>query len=366
MEDHQGQGPDPGREGPERASGDYPTHARAHAGEHHHHAADRHGDAGADADDGVDRRGFLGCMAWAGTAVLWTARGGGLTSRLITSPAVAAAARKADFSFVQISDSHIGFDAPPNEHVTTTFEEAIARINALPQRPAFVVHTGDHVHTSKGEEFDTVKELMRTIKTDQLFNVPGEHDVYTDLGKQYMAWFGSGSRGTGYYSFNYHGVHVLALANVQPSENAPNALVNPIGLGELGAEQIEWVKKDLQHLHSDTPIIVFGHVPLIAVYPQWGWATTDGEQVLSMLKRFSSVTVLNGHIHQILSKSEGNIVMYTARGTAFPQRPPGDIAPGPYPVPPEELPQTLGVRFGTVKFVRHGTHLAIKDESLAE
>jgi hypothetical protein len=315
-----------------------------------------------DHGDGIDRRGFLSCMAWAGTAVLWTAKRGSFSSRTVSSLLGAGSAPSGDFSFVQISDSHIGFDHAPNTHVIATFEQAVARVNALPQRPAFVLHTGDHVHLSTEAEFDTVKQIVGTIKTDRVFHVPGEHDVFVDHGKRYLAFFGAGSHGTGYYSFDYDGVHFLALANVQASESETTASSKANGLGLLGAEQITFVKKDLAPLSADTPIVVFGHVPLLAVYPKWGWATADSTHVLALLKRFSSVTVLNGHIHQILEKSEGNIVMHTANATAFPQRPPGEIAPGPYPLPAGELPRKIGIR--TVQFVTGSTALALKDEPL--
>jgi 3',5'-cyclic AMP phosphodiesterase CpdA len=309
-------------------------------------------------DDGIDRRGFLGCMAWAGTAVVVSACGGEMRSRAVGA---AAADPHADFTFVQVSDSHIGFDHAPNTDVTGTYEQAVARINALPQRPAFVVHTGDHVHLSAPEEFDTVKQITSTIKTDRTFHVPGEHDVFVDGGKLYRRFFGRGSHGSGYYSFDYKGVHFLALANVQASESETNAAAN--GLGRLGAEQIAWVARDLRHLSSDTPLVVFGHVPLLAVYPQWGWATADSAQVLALVRRFSSVTVLNGHIHQVLAKREGRITMHTADSTAFPQHHPGVVAPGPYPLPAGELPSRLGIR--TVDFVRNRSRLALTDETLA-
>jgi Icc protein len=310
-------------------------------------------------DDGIDRRGFLGCMAWAGTAVVLSACGGQVTSR---SAAGAVADPRADFTFAQISDSHIGFNHAPNQDVTGTFEQAVARLNALPQRPAFVVHTGDHVHLSAPAEFDTVKQIVSTIKTDRVFHVPGEHDVFVDQGKRYRQFFGGGSRGTGYYSFDYKGVHFLALANVQASESESNG-GGANGLGRLGAEQIAFVKRDLVHRSPDTPLVIFGHVPLLAVYPKWGWATEDSAQVLKLITRFSSVTVLNGHIHQVLAKHEGRITMHTANSTAFPQHRPGEVAPGAFDLPAGELPSRLGIR--TVRFVRGRSRLALTDQTLA-
>src|SRR3954469_15088405 len=317
-----------------------------------------HGNEG---DDEIDRRGFLKCMAWAGTGVVFALSGCGevATSRL---GAHAAPHPSSSFTFVQISDSHVGFGKPANPDVVSTLQQCIARINALPQRPSFVVHTGDHVHLSTPEEFDTVKQLLGTIKTGHVFHVPGEHDVFVDQGKRYRQFFGKGSHGTGYYSFDYKGVHFLALANVQASESETGA-GGMNGLGRLGAEQIAFVKRDLAHRSSDTPLVIFGHVPLLAVYPKWGWATEDSAQVLKLMKRFSSVTVLNGHIHQVLAKHEGRITMHTANSTAFPQHSPGDKAPGAFDLPAGELPGRLGIR--SVRFVRGTSSLALTDQTLA-
>jgi 3',5'-cyclic-AMP phosphodiesterase len=310
-------------------------------------------------DDGVDRRGFLKCMAWAGTGVVWTLGANGFTSRALGE--AAAAQGPSAFGFVQISDSHIGFDKPANQDVAGTLEECVRRINALPHRPSFVMHTGDHVHLSKPAEFDTVKQILSTIKTDRVFHVPGEHDVFVDQGRRYRQFFGRGSRGSGYYSFDVGGVHFLALANVQASEAESQGANN--GLGVLGHDQLAFIKKDLARLHSDTPVVVFGHVPLLAVYPQWGWATADGAAALKLLKRFSSVTALNGHIHQVINKTEGRITMHTAASTAYPLHPPGDVAPEPLVVPAGELPSRIGIR--TVHFRRGSSSLALVDQPLA-
>jgi len=307
--------------------------------------------------DGVDRRGFLKCMAWAGTGVVWTLGSTGFTSRALGE---VAPARKA-FTFVQISDSHIGFDKPANQDVVGTLEECVRRINALPQRPAFVMHTGDHVHLSAPDEFDTVKQILGTIRTDRVFHVPGEHDVFVDQGRRYRRFFGRGSHGDGYYSFDVAGVHFLALANVQASEAETQGPAN--GLGRLGHEQLAFIRRDLAHLSADTPVVVFGHVPLLAVYPQWGWATADSAAALRHLRRFSSVTALNGHIHQVISKTEGRIAMHTAASTAYPLHPPGDVAPEPLVVPAGELPSRIGIR--TVEFRRGHSSLALVDESLS-
>jgi 3',5'-cyclic AMP phosphodiesterase CpdA len=311
--------------------------------------------------DGIDRRGFLRCMAWAGTGVVLGVVGDRVvTTALADAVQGQAAAPATTFSFVQISDSHIGFHKAANKNVIGTFEEAVRRINALPQRPAFVMHTGDHVHLSTLGEFDTVQQIMRTIKTDRTFHVPGEHDVFVDQGKRYLQVFGPGSRGSGYYSFDYKGVHFLALANVEQAEAEGKGLS---GLGRLGPQQLAFITQDLARLHADTPLVLFSHVPLLAVYPTWGWATEDSTQVLALVKRFSRVTALNGHIHQIISKTEGNIVMHTAASTAYPLHRPGDVAPAPLVVPAGKLPRRIGIR--TVQFVRGTSSLALKDEALA-
>jgi 3',5'-cyclic AMP phosphodiesterase CpdA len=301
-------------------------------------------------------------MAWAGTGVVFTLTGCGATAaRLGASGSSTDAKATTSFSFVQISDSHIGFAKAANKDVIGTLEKCVEKINALPQRPAFVVHTGDHVHLSKPSEFDAVRQILGTIKTDKVFHVPGEHDVFVDGGKRYRQFFGKGTRGEGYYSFDAGGVHFLALANVQASE--AEALPTNNGLGVLGPDQMEFIKKDLAGISSETPVVVFGHVPLLAVYPQWGWATADSAQVLALLKRFGSVTALNGHIHQIISQTEGQVVMHTAASTAYPLHRPGNIAPEPLVVPSSVLPSDIGIR--KVMFVRGSSSVALIDESLA-
>ena len=242
-------------------------------------------------NDGIDRRGFLKCMAWAGTGLLCSMSGGILTSRVLGQPARAGAGRE-EFTFVQISDSHIGFSKAANPDVTATLQEVIAKINTLPTAPDFILHTGDLTQLSKADQFDTVDQVLKSAKTKsgQVFYVPGEHDVLNDGGKQYLARYGKGTSGGGWYGFTKRGVHFIGLVNVLDLKAG--------GLGSLGAEQLAWLQKDLGRLPSDTPIVVFAHIPLWTVYPEWGWGTSDSAQALSYLKRFGSVTVLNGHIHQ--------------------------------------------------------------------
>lgn len=306
--------------------------------------------------DGLDRRGFLECMAWAGTGMFWTVSGGLLGSTMLPSRARGAEMAKGSFSFVQISDSHIGFSKQGiNADVTATLKEAIARINALPQPPDFVLHTGDLTHLADADEFDTLDQLLKGVKTQQIFFVPGEHDVTGDNGKLYLERFGKKTKGLGWYSFDHHGVHFIGLVNVVD--------IRQNGLGALGRAQLEWLEDDLKDQSSETPIVVFAHIPLWEVYPQWGWGTEDGVQALSYLKRFGSVTILNGHIHQTMKKVEGQVTFHTARSTAFPQPEPGKAArPGPMKVEAGKLREHLGIC--DVNYLEGNGSLAIVDSKL--
>src|SRR5215831_14650611 len=308
--------------------------------------------------DGIDRRGFLKCMAWVGTGTLCVMQGGVLSSYALGSVNKNQMKKlKGAFSFVQISDSHIGFNKAANPDVTATLREAIAKINALPERPQFVLHTGDLTQLSLADEFDTLEQSLKTVETGGIFYVPGEHDVLNDNGKQYLERYGKGTKGSGWYSFDKNGVHFIGLVNVLNLKAG--------GLGSLGTEQLSWLRNDVSHLKSSTPIVVFAHIPLWSVYPAWGWGTDDSEQALGYLKRFGSVTVLNGHIHQTMQKVEGNVTFHTAMSTAFPQPAPGAAAsPGPMTVPADRLRSVLGIR--DVRFVRGQQTLAAVDSTLAD
>jgi 3',5'-cyclic AMP phosphodiesterase CpdA len=303
--------------------------------------------------DNVDRRGFLKCMAWVGTGVVWSVRGGVLSSRAFGA---APGEMRADFSFAQISDSHIGFAKEVNKDVAGTLQLAIDRVNALTDRPDLLIHTGDITHLSKPAEFDACDQIVRGAKVGRTLYVPGEHDVFTDDGKSYLERYGKGTLGQGWHSFDHKGVHFIGLVNV--------ANLKPGGLGTLGAEQLDWLKKDVGPLGANTPIVVYAHVPLWAVFPKWGWGTDDGERALALLKRFGSVTVLNGHIHQVLQKVEGNVTFHTACSTAFPQPAPGAAdSPGPLKnVAADKLRGMLGLT--TVSYVAGKASLAVVDRSL--
>ena len=308
-------------------------------------------------NDGVDRRGFLKCMAWAGTGALFVMKGGILKSYSLSDPsALKEDAAAGGLSFVQISDSHMGFNKAANPDVVATLQVAVDRINSASTRPAFLLHTGDISHLSKPSEFDTVDQVLKSTKANQVFYVPGEHDVLGDDGKQYRERYGKGTKGGGWYSFDHQGVHFVGLVNVLNLKAG--------GLGTLGSEQLEWLEDDVKGLSASTPIVVFAHMPLWAIYPDWGWGTDDSAQALSYMKRFGSVTVLNGHIHQTMQKVEGNITFHTATSTAFPQPHPGAApSPGPMKVPAEQLRSLLGLT--SVEYVQGQHSLAIVDSSLA-
>jgi 3',5'-cyclic AMP phosphodiesterase CpdA len=305
--------------------------------------------------EGESRRGFLKCMTWAGTGLVWTLAGGVPAS--VGLEAAAATRKTTPFSFVQVSDSHIGFAKPFNPDARNTYREAIAKIAQVPTKPDFIIHTGDVSQLSKDEQFDDADQIINSVGVP-VFHIPGEHDVLDEgQGKAFLDRYGKGSKGAGWYSFDHAGVHFVALVNVVNLKAG--------GLGSLGPDQLAWLKDDLAARGSSTPIVVFAHIPLWALYPDWGWATEESAQALALLKRFGSVTVLNGHIHQVQQKVEGHVSFYTARSTAFPQAAPGapGATPGPMAVPADQLRKVLGVR--DVSFVARGQGLAVIDQTLA-
>jgi 3',5'-cyclic AMP phosphodiesterase CpdA len=308
--------------------------------------------------DGMTRRQLLRHAGWFGSAVVLTVAGGEVISHVAhDKDSAAAAATAADagaLRFVQISDSHIGFTGPANTDVTASFTEAIGQVNALGFRPEFVMHTGDLTHTSTPAQFDQVEQMLGGIRTGRTFTVPGEHDSVGDSGRAYRQTFGTHTSGDGWYSFDTHGVHFIALVNTLSLEK----------LGHLGPEQIDFVRKDVAGLSPDTPIVVFSHIPLFAMYPQWGWSTDDALRVLNLLNRFGSVTCLNGHVHQLFSKTEGNVTFHSATTTAYPLPAPGQApAPTPQVLPAGHLKEALGIR--TVTYKTGTSALAVTDQRLA-
>jgi 3',5'-cyclic-AMP phosphodiesterase len=303
-------------------------------------------------DGGLERRQALKCMLWAGTGVVWTFAGGVPSSRLIG----AAKAAESGFSFVQISDSHIGFEKPANPDARATLGAAVDKVLAMPDKPAFMIHTGDISHAAKANEFDDALQLIGRAKLDVHY-APGEHDILDPKTRDaYLDRFGKGATGGGFYAFDQGGVHFVSLNNVVDLKKN--------GLGSLGPDQLKWLEDDLKAKSDSTPIVVFCHIPLWMIAPEWGWGTEDSAQALGYLARFGSVTVLNGHIHQLMQKVEGNVTFHTARSTAFPQPAPGTApSAGPKLVPAGELRKWLGVR--EVVYSPSPTMLAVTDTDLS-
>jgi 3',5'-cyclic AMP phosphodiesterase CpdA len=306
----------------------------------------------------VSRRDALKCMAYGAAGTVFALSGGVFTPIDIASAADSATdiAKAGRPLFVQISDTHIGFNKDANPDVNGTLRRTIDLVNGMSQQPALIIHTGDITHLSKPAEFDTAAQLFSRLRTTEMHTVPGEHDTTDPTVTEYFNRFGKASNNKGYYSFDHSGVHFIALINVLQFK--------PGGLGTLGDEQLAWVQADLKGRSSSTPIVVFAHMPLWTVYEPWGWGTGDSAQLLTQLNRFGSVTVLNGHIHQIVRKEEGNMTFHTARSTAYPQ-PVGGVGegPGPLKVPSDQLANMLGVT--SVSVIKHGKSLAYADETLA-
>jgi 3',5'-cyclic AMP phosphodiesterase CpdA len=301
----------------------------------------------------MSRRQLIRHTAWFGAAVGLAVAGGEVISHVAGEAAAEHLHARPTLRFAQISDSHLGFTGAPNPDVSATFGQAIEKVNNLGYTPDFVIHTGDLTHLSSPEQFDQVKQMMTALNTPHVFTVPGEHDSVDDAGQKYRKAFGAGSVGDGWYSFDVAGVHLIALVNT----------LNLRKLGHLGVDQLEFVEKDVARLSSDTPIIVFSHIPLFAMYPDWGWGTDDAAQALSYLRRFSSVTCLNGHVHQLFSKTEGNVTFYSGTTTAYPLPHPGDgPVPKPVTLPAGRLRDVLGIR--EVSYTKGETTLALKERAL--
>jgi len=306
----------------------------------------------------LTRRNALKCMAYGGAGTLFALSGGVFTPIDLAMAAdnKYTAAKLGRPLFVQISDTHIGFNKDVNPDVNGTLNQTIELVNGMPEQPALIIHTGDITHLSKAAEFDTAQQLFSRLRTSEMHTVPGEHDTTDATVTEYFNRFGKASGNKGYYSFDNAGVHFVGLINVLQFK--------PGGLGNLGAEQLAWVASDLKGRSASTPIVVFAHMPLWTVYEPWGWGTGDAEQLMSQLRRFGSVTVLNGHIHQIVQKVEGNVTFHTARSTAYPQPAAGEgPGPGPLKVPADQLSKMLGIT--SVSVVKHPAALSLKDTTIA-
>jgi 3',5'-cyclic AMP phosphodiesterase CpdA len=301
----------------------------------------------------MTRRQLIRHTAWFGAAVGLAVAGGEVISHVAGPASAGHTTARPALRFAQVSDSHIGFTGTANPDVAKTFGHAIDQVNNLGYTPDFVIHTGDLTHLSAPDQFDQVKQMLGGLRTPHVFTVPGEHDSVDDAGQKYRSVFGAGTRGDGWYSFDISGVHVIALVNT----------LNLKKLGHLGVDQLDFVRKDVAGLSSDTPVIVFSHIPLFAMYPDWGWGTDDATQALSLLSRFSSVTCLNGHVHQLFSKTEGNVTFYSGTTTAYPLPHPGDgPAPKPVTLPAGKLGDALGIR--EVSYTKGQSALALKETKL--
>jgi 3',5'-cyclic AMP phosphodiesterase CpdA len=306
----------------------------------------------------LSRRKTLKCMAFGGAGTLFALAGGVFTP---IDLAVAATDKRLTAGlgkplFVQISDTHIGFNKEANPDVDGTLMRTIDLVNGMSEQPALILHTGDITHLSKPAEFDAAQQMFSHLRTTEMHTVPGEHDTVDATVTEYFSRFGKASDNKGYYSFDHGGVHFVALINVLQFK--------PGGLGTLGPDQLAWLEADLKGRTSSTPIVVFAHMPLWTIYEPWGWGTGDADQAVSLLRRFGSVTILNGHIHQIVQKVEGNITFHTARSTAFPQPTAGTgPVPGPLKVPADQLAGMLGIT--NVLVVERPRSLALVDTTIA-
>jgi 3',5'-cyclic AMP phosphodiesterase CpdA len=306
----------------------------------------------------LSRRDALKCMAYGGAGTLFALSGGIFTpiDLAMAGTDKQAIARLGKPLFVQISDTHIGFNKEANPDVNATLTQTIDLVNGMSDQPALIIHTGDITHLSKPAEFDLAEQLLSRLRTSELHTVPGEHDTTDAAQTEYFNRFGKASDNKGYYSFDHSGVHFIGLVNVLQFK--------PGGLGTLGADQIAWLTQDLKGRSASTPIVVFAHMPLWTIYEPWGWGTGDSELLTDQLRRFGSVTVLNGHIHQVIQKVEGNMTFHTARPTSYPQPAPG-VGPGPGPlsVPSNQLAKMLGIT--SVSEVKHPRSLALSDTTIA-
>jgi 3',5'-cyclic-AMP phosphodiesterase len=285
----------------------------------------------------MNRRKFVNHIGWTGLGIVWTVGANGLlTSCQANEPKSEKQLASSSLSFIQISDTHIGFNKPANDHVTETLQQTIAAINSLPIQPAFVIHTGDITHLSKPEEFDRAKQILSQLKAP-LFTLAGEHDTIGDRGKAYAEAFNQSDKKEGFQTWDQSGVHFISLTNVLDFGDS--------GTGKIGQAQLDLLARDLSDRKSDTPLVILSHIPLYNIYPKWGWGTVDWPNALESLSRFSAVTVLNGHIHQATHHTEGNIKHSTVVSTAYPLPAPGDgEKPGPVKLSKEKLPTALGYR----------------------
>ena len=254
---------------------------------------------------GVDRRQFLKIAGLGGVVF---ASGLGCAS---TKSGMAYESAQDEFFFVQLSDTHWGFKGAPNPDAEGTLPKAIAAVNALDPQPDFIVFTGDLTHTTddpaeRRRRMGQFKEHIAKLKTQRIRLMPGEHDASLDNGAAFKEFFGAT-----HYSFDHKGVHFIALDNVSDPH------------GAIGDEQLAWLKSDLAAQKPDGRIVVLTHRPLFPLYPQWDWATKDGEQAIAALMPYQHVTVFYGHIHQENHFKTAHIEHHSAKSLIFPLPAPG-------------------------------------------
>lgn len=250
----------------------------------------------------VDRRAFMKLAGLGGVVFA-----SGLTAaRGASGASLAGAGTDDDFYFVQLSDSHWGFQGPPNPDATGTLRKAVAAVNALPEAPDFIVFTGDLTHTTddpkeRRQRMAQFRDIVSDLKVKTVHFMPGEHDASLDNGEAFQEFFGKT-----HYTFDHKGVHFIALDNVSD----PRA--------SIGDAQLEWLAEDLQRQPREANIVVLTHRPLFDLYPQWDWATRDGAKAIDLLLPMANVTVFYGHIHQEHHRMTGHIAHHAARSLMFP------------------------------------------------
>jgi len=285
----------------------------------------------------IDRRKFLELAALGGGAVF--------ASTLARGAPTAAD----DFYFVQLSDSHWGFNGPAvNPDAKGTLPKAIAAVNALERQPDFVVFTGDLTHTTdnpveRRKRMAEFKEIVAGLRVRDVRFMPGEHDASLDNGKAFIEGFGAT-----HYTFDHKGVHFIALDNVSD----PAA--------RIGDEQLAWLAADLAKQPKDARIVLFTHRPLFDLAPQWDWATRDGAKAVELLMPFQNVTVFYGHIHQENHHMTGHIPHHSAKSLIFPLPAPMS-QPARAPIPWDAAQPYRGLGFREVDAEDSGRKLAIRE-----
>jgi len=284
----------------------------------------------------MQRRDFLSLTALGGGAVFASGLAG------CASRAKGMAGADADFYFVQLSDSHWGFQGPANPDAAVTLRKTVATVNALQTPPEFIIFTGDLTHTTddpveRRRRLAEFKSIVSDLKVKTVRFIPGEHDASLDRGAAYKELFGET-----FYTFDHKGVHFIALDNVSD----PGA--------KIGDEQLAWLRADLATRDKNAPIVVLTHRPLFDLAPKWDWATRDGAQAVELLMPFAHVTVFYGHIHQEHHQMTGHIAHHSAKSLIFPLPAPGS-QPNRTPLPWDASAPYKGLGFREVEAEANGT-----------